>query len=282
MNKFWFVQFQPMSWWPVLDPVAWCIDNAHLPLLDPALDRLMSGDVGSDPQRLLNVVLRRCKLNLVEIPTSNRVLQHYWTDLADPRLLFKEQGLARPDVQVALVQHKYGIVVLQPGDKLLYGEKPWHGFRWTDYQCKWDRRGQDEADDWMGATRTNYSWEGMPERWVPWAVLKAIWRRKDTPPCPNCDMPLVLVAFRLNRHLLSSNDSYREWVCFFCRRWFVDWCWGSIWPWLAQHLEPPLLPVMHHGIVMTDLRPYHAEEQLQEARGIAIAWTMTDKRGWEP
>jgi hypothetical protein len=95
-------------------------------------------------------------------------------------------------------------------------------------------------------------------------------------------MPLVLAAFRLCRRLLSANDSCLDRVCFSCRRIFRDWCCGSPWAWLVQHLERNLLPVLHHGIVTTDLRPPHAEDQLQQARGREIQWTWLDQPTWVP
>lgn len=227
------------------------------------------------------VGLRRFGLNLVEIRSSERIVIHYWTDLADPRLLFKEQRLARPEVQVGHWRHKNGSVVLQPGHNFLYGERPLHDFRWGQIQQEWQHRDQEEADDWTAAAVRTYSREGLPERWIPWAILKSIWRREEAPLCPNCDVPLVVIAFRLNRHLLSENDSYLDRVCFSCRRLFQDWCDDSPWAWLVKHLAPAMLPAWHHGIVTTDLRPSHTEEQVQKASGRRMRWTRVDRPGWK-
>lgn len=281
MKLFW-LRVSPCDWWAVVDPISWCLANAHQPLLAPARHRLLTLDARTDQERIANVVLRRCGLNLVDIWSPDRVVIHYWTALADPRPLFKEQRLARPEVQVAHLRHKTGAVLLQPGDHFLFGETPWPGFRWAQYREKWDRRAQEEADDWMPANRSTYSWERMSERWIPWAVLKAIWRQEDAPLCPNCDVLLILIAFRLARHLLSANDAYLDRACFSCRRCFRYWSWGDLWPWLVQHLEPALLPVRHHGIITTDLRSRHAEEQLQEARQTKLVWKAVDTQHWQP
>ena len=102
MNKFWFVQVSTSDRWAVADPVVWSLENARQPLLEAARERLLTLDAHSDPERIVNVVLRRCGLNLVEIESPERVVVHYWTEMADLRLLFKEQQLARPEVQVRM------------------------------------------------------------------------------------------------------------------------------------------------------------------------------------
>jgi hypothetical protein len=220
MNQFWFLEVSTGNGWPVADPAQWCLQQAELPLLKPARDRLLTLDAQSDPERIVNVVLRRCGLNLVEIRLPNRIVVHYWTAVADPRPLFKEQRLARPEVQVAHRRRKTGALLLQPGDHFLFGEPLWPGLRWAMYQGKWDRRAQEEVDDWTSGARSTYSWAGLPQRWIPWAILQAIWRQEDAPLCPNCDVLLVVISFRLARHLLSANDSYLDGVCFSCRRIF--------------------------------------------------------------
>jgi hypothetical protein len=135
MKKCWFLQVQLVAGWPVADPVAWCLENAHQPLLEPARDRLLVLDAQADPERIINAALRRCGLNLVEVGSLERVvIIHFWTALADPRPLFKEEQLARPEVRVAHLRRKNGAVIIQIGDNFLFGEQPWQGFQWGPYR----------------------------------------------------------------------------------------------------------------------------------------------------
>jgi len=202
---FWFVRTTTGRWWPVPEPASWCLENARQPLLEPARDRLLTLDAGSNSERIVNVVLRRCGLNLVEVRLPQRVVVHYWTDLADPRPLFKEQRLARPEVQVAHHRCKDNTIVIQPGDKFLYGETLWHDFSWEQYQRRWEHRDEETPEDWTGAVHSSYSWEGLPERWIPWAVLKCLWRREQAPLCPNCDLPLVPIDLGVTSRPLMDN-----------------------------------------------------------------------------
>jgi len=73
MNKFWFLQVTTGDWWSVADPVAWCLENARQPLLEPAREQILALAARPDPERLLKAVLRLCKLNLLEVPSSSRL-----------------------------------------------------------------------------------------------------------------------------------------------------------------------------------------------------------------
>jgi hypothetical protein len=69
---------------PVDDPVTWCLENARAPLLERARQRRLLCDARTDPQRALNVVYRRCGLNLARV-RPGRLVVHGWTALADLR-----------------------------------------------------------------------------------------------------------------------------------------------------------------------------------------------------
>ena len=73
---FWFLHSPTGKSWPVDDPVAWSLENARQPILERARERLVTLD-GTDPQRVIRVVVRRCKLNLLEIHRG-RVVVHHW------------------------------------------------------------------------------------------------------------------------------------------------------------------------------------------------------------
>ena len=238
------------------DPVAWCLEHARDPLLENARERLLQCDSRTDPQRILNVVYRRCGLNMAEVRPGHLVV-HHWTALADIRPFCKLHRLARPDVQVATVRHKEGLVVVQPGDGFLYGGLLGAGFPWDEYRQRWEHRHEGRADDAAASPcgRSSYRWEGVEAGRVPWAALKSIWRREQAIPCPNCDTPLAAWAFTWRHRTLLSMHGHVFRLCFACRRDFQEST-GGLRPWLAATLAPGLLPACHDdGLRKTDLRP---------------------------
>lgn len=241
---------------PVKSPVAWCLEHACDPQLERARERLLLCDSRTDPQRILNVVYRRCGLNLAEVQPG-RLIVHHWTQLADIRAFCKRHQLARADVQVATVRHKNGLVTIQPGNDFLYGTLLGEIVPWHLYQARWDRRFEREADDGESSpwSTSSYTWEGVREGRVPWAALKSIWRRERPTPCPNCDAPLAAWSFSWRHRTLVSMHGFVARLCFSCRRDFVESA-GDLWPWLLATLDADVLPAWHDDrIRKTDLRP---------------------------
>ena len=76
MSHFFFLHAPSGESWEVADPVQWCVDNAHQPILEPARERLLTL-TAADRERIVRLVARRCKLNLIEIQPA-RVVIHHW------------------------------------------------------------------------------------------------------------------------------------------------------------------------------------------------------------
>jgi hypothetical protein len=70
-GNFWFLHAPTGESWAVEDPVAWSLENAGQPVLARARERLLTLDA-ADPQRVIRLVARRCRLNLLEL-RSGRV-----------------------------------------------------------------------------------------------------------------------------------------------------------------------------------------------------------------
>jgi hypothetical protein len=136
----------------------------------------------ADPQRVIRLVVRRCRLNLVEI-RPEWVVIHHWGQQgkADLRPFFKQHSLAKQGVEVFLLDRKREVVAARPGDDFLYGG----GFRRTSRRTcnrrKWQRRGQEEADDGTAAAGSwsSFVGQGIDSGLVPWGVLKSAWRKED-------------------------------------------------------------------------------------------------------
>jgi hypothetical protein len=71
---FWFLHTETGASWPVDDPVAWSLEKARQPILERARERLVMLNA-SDPQRVIRLVVRRCRLNLIELHPG-RVVVH--------------------------------------------------------------------------------------------------------------------------------------------------------------------------------------------------------------
>src|SRR5919202_1118339 len=74
--RFWFLHTEAGTLWPVNDPVAWSLENARQSSLERARERLLTLDA-ADPQRVIRVVVRRCRLNLLELRPW-QVVVHHW------------------------------------------------------------------------------------------------------------------------------------------------------------------------------------------------------------
>jgi hypothetical protein len=243
-RSFWFLHAPTGQAWPADDPVAWALANARQPILERARERLVTLDA-ADPQRVIRLVVRRCRLNLLEL-RPERIIVHFWGQQgqADLRPFFKQHRLARKSVQVALLDRKRETTTAQTGDAFLYGERLTEAFLLCVYLEKWRRRATEEPGDWAPApcSGSNYCWEGVEQGWVPWRVLKSAWRREDAPPCQNCDRPTLLTAFGHFACGFYKRAPEVVRVCPLCGSRFED---HSPWAgpeWLPANLDGPLLP----------------------------------------
>jgi hypothetical protein len=224
--------------------VAWSLANARQPVLERARERLLTLDA-ADPQRVLRLVVRRCRLNLLEL-RPERVIVHFWgtQGQGDLRPFFKQHGLTRKSVQVALIDRKRETTTVQTCDALLYGERLTEAFPLSVYLEKWRGRATEEPGDWQAApcSASNYCWEGVEQGLLPWRVLKSAWRHEDALPCPNCDRPTLLTAFGHFACGLYKRGPTVVRVCPLCGSQFVD---HSPWDgtgWMLANLDGPLLP----------------------------------------
>jgi len=194
--SFWFLHTPTGQSWAVDDPVAWLLENARQPILERARERLVTLDA-ADPQRVIRLVVRRCQLNLLELRPGRVIVHHWGQGRADLRPFFKNHGLARKGIQVALIERKRELTTVQTGDDFLFGERLTERFPLGGYMDKWRRRAIEEQDDWQPApcSGSNYCWEGVEERWIPWRVLKSAWRHENAPLCQNCDKSTLLLSF---------------------------------------------------------------------------------------
>jgi hypothetical protein len=224
--------------------VAWALANARRPILERARARLVTLDA-ADPQRVLRLVVRRCRLNLPELHPE-RVVVHHWGQqgIADLRPFFKQHRLARKNVQVALIDRKRELTSVQTGADFLFGERLADNFPVKAYEEKWRRRAIEETGDWTPApcSGSNYCWEGVEQGRVPWRVLKSAWRHEDAPPCRNCDRPTLLTAFGHFACGFYKRGPTVVRICPLCRSRFEDHSpWGGP-AWLLANLDGPLLP----------------------------------------
>jgi hypothetical protein len=243
-KSFWFLHVATGEAWAVDDPVAWSLANARQPVLERARARLVTLDA-ADPQRVIRLIVRRCRLNLLELHPE-RVVVHHWGQQgrADLRQFFKQHGLARKSVQVALTDRKRELTTVQTGADFLFGERLADNFPVEAYEEKWRRRATEEPDDWTPApcSDSNYCWEGVEQRRVPWRVLKSAWRHEDALPCPNCDRPTLLTSFGYFACGFYKRGPTVVRVCPPCGSRFEDRSpWGGP-EWLLANLDGPLLP----------------------------------------
>jgi hypothetical protein len=83
-----FVHADTLNSWPVADPVAWSLQNAHEPILERASERLvtLTPNVG---ERIIRLVTRRCSLNLLEVQPGRVDVHHWGQQPADLRPFFR-------------------------------------------------------------------------------------------------------------------------------------------------------------------------------------------------
>ncbi len=155
----WFLHTPTGDSWPVDDPVTWALANARQPILERARDRLVTLGA-ADPQRVVRLVVRRCRLNLLEL-RPGRVVVHHWGQQGrgDLRPFFKAHSLTGKGVRVTLIDRKREASTHLYGHDFLYGE-PISPFwplnaRWLRlYWNKWQRRHVEDSDDWTAAPGT--------------------------------------------------------------------------------------------------------------------------------
>ncbi len=243
MVRYFFIHGPTGSTWEVSDPVRWALDHRDEAILAPARDRLLTLTT-ADGDRILRLVVRRCRLTLVEL-RGERVLVHFWgpESQADLRPFFKLHGLARPGVEVVMLWRKREWVWSKRGDDFLFGE-PHAGFPWEAYRQEWDRR-HEQDEDWSPAPEalTNFGWPGVEPPLIPWAVLKWLWVHERTQPCPNCDTPTLTVRlWHRRRPWVGGLNSYLTRGCFECRRLFKQDYPGDVLEWVLGNLDRRLWP----------------------------------------
>lgn len=237
----WFLHVPTGLSWRVDDPVAWALENANTPMLERARDRLVTL-TSAEGERILRLVTRRCRLNLIRTSKS-KIVVHHWGQqgLADLRPFFKEQRLSRPEIAVELFNRKSEVRSVQNGDDYLYGERIAADFPIAAYEIKWQRRDNDDADDWEAApeSKTGFGWVGVEPNRVPWAVLKRIWRRGRPKDCENCDRPMVLTNLVSRQCGMFNRVQTITYTCGECRR-SDDWVIGG--KWIVVMLDPTHRP----------------------------------------
>ena len=242
-RSFWFVHADSCTSWPVADPLQWSLEHAHEPCLERATEglRKLTPD---DGDRIIRLVVRRCRLNLLELH-ANLVVAHHWGQhRADLRPFFKTHRLARPDVEVVLRDRKKENVTTQTGNDFLFGDRIAADFPMNLYQSKWSSRFTLQPDDWTAApgTRSGYAWEGVEDNRIPWIALKAAWRQAAPLMCLNCDQPTILTNFGYSwTGLLNRSASFIH-VCGACRRSFRDETVKNVRAWIVANLDPEVRP----------------------------------------
>jgi hypothetical protein len=151
------------------DSIGWALENARPPILERARERLVTLDA-ADIQRIIRVVVRRCKLILLELRLG-RVVAHHWgrRGQGDLRPFVKQHGLARKGVKVALFDRKREVTTLPHGDDFLFWERLTRFWPLKAYQTKWRQRAVEERDDWTAAPRTwsGFAWNGVKPNGSP-------------------------------------------------------------------------------------------------------------------
>ena len=244
-KSYWLLHVPSGQSWSISDPASWSLENSGQPLLERGKERLGMLDA-ADPERVIRLVTRRCKLNLIEIQPE-KVVVHYWGQKGQGELrpLFKMHGLSRKNVEVVLTDRKRETSTVKRSQDFLYGERLAERFPVDQYVSKWRNREVEEPDDWQPApcSSSNYCWPGIEERCIPWAVLKAAWRHEPAPLCLNCDQPTLLIAFGNFPCGLCNLWPTVTRICPLCRSRFAD---HSPWngrQWMLANLGESLLPV---------------------------------------
>jgi hypothetical protein len=230
--------------WPVADPVAWSLENAHRTILGRASVGLRNL-TPRDGERVIRLVTRRCALNLIELHPDRAVVHHWGQQgLADLRPFLKGHGLARREIEVVVRDRKQEGFTTQTGDQYLYGEALAAGFPLGLYLGKWEQRFVDRPDDRLAApgTSSGYAWEGVESNGIPWAALKSAWRRTVPMPCQNCDRPTLLTNFGYRRTGMLGREPIFVRICGPCWRSFRDHSVRDVSGWMLANLDAEVVP----------------------------------------
>lgn len=241
-RSFWFVHADSGTFWPVADPAKWSLEHAHDSILERASEGLAKL-TPDDGDRIIRLVVRRCRLSLLELHPG-RVVVHYWAkSRADLRPFFKTHRLARPQVEVVLRERKTEAATTQTGDDFLFGDRLAADFPLTLYQSKWQGRLVNQPDDWTPApgTRSGFAWGDVQDN-IPWIALKAAWRRTTPMPCLNCDQPTILTNFGVPWDGLFNRTPRFLHVCGACRRLFKEESVKDVNGWLEANLDSEARP----------------------------------------
>ncbi len=243
-RSFHFIHADTLISWPVADPVVWALENRQEPTLERAAEGLANLTV-DDGERVIRLVIRRCRLNLLEL-CPERVVVHYRTQhgLADLRPFFKKHGLARPQIEVVVRERKREIVTTQTGEDFLFGDRLAADFPIGLFLSKFASRFMNEADDGQPApgTWSGFGWDGVGDNGIPWAALKSAWRRASPLICLNCDSPTILVNFGLPWSGMFNRTPKFVHVCGSCRRSFKDDSVKDVAEWMAANLDEAVWP----------------------------------------
>ncbi len=240
----WFLHIESGDSWAVDDPVSWCLENARRPVLGRATEGLLRL-TPADGERVIRLVTRRCGLNLIELH-DRHVLVHHWgrKGQADLRPFFKAHGIARKDVEVVVRDRKREVITTSTGEDFRFGDRVSAALLGDTYPAKWRRRFEVEPDDWTAApgSRSGYAWDGVEPGCIPWAALKSVWQRGMAVPCPNCDLPTVLVNFGLPWVGMFQRHPRYIHVCQECRRSFDDDSVSDVSKWMMENLDAEVWP----------------------------------------
>jgi hypothetical protein len=241
-QRFFFIHTDTLNSWPVADPVQWSLEHAHEPILARAAE-VLSKLTTSDGDRIIRLVVRRCSLNLLEVFPGTVLVYHWGPNRADLRPFFKSHGLARPEIEVGLRDRKKETVTTLTGDSFLYGVLLASDFDLELFQSKWERRFEQEADDWQSArgASSGFAWDGLPDGSIPWAALKSAWRRSGPGVCQNCSGETILTNFGLRQVGVFNRCGFVDSVCRTCRRSFRDET-VDVKAWMVANLDAEVWP----------------------------------------
>ena len=243
-KAYWFVHIDTGDSWSVTDPVLLSLENATQPVLSRATEGLMKL-TASDRERIIRLVVRRCRLNLIEL-NPGRVLVQHWGQQGqtDLRPFFKAHHLARKNVEVVVLDRKNEIQRVQSGDDFLFGERLSQDWPTEIYLNKWRRRNEQESNDDTaspGSPLSGFAWTGGEDNRIPWAALKSAWRREAVPPCLNCNQPTLLTYFGNPWVGMFNRRPHIVHTCLKCLRLFEEPV-KNMEEWMAMNLDAEVLP----------------------------------------
>ena len=242
-SNFHFIHTDTLNSWPLTDPVQWSLQNAHEPILARAAEGLAKL-TQNEGDRIIRLVVRRCSLNLLEVRPGKVVVDHWGQNCADLRPFFKSHGLARPEIEVVLRDRKKETVTTLTGDSFLYCVPLASDFDVDLFLSKWERRFEQQADDWVAAPGTSslFAWNGLQDGFIPWAAMKSAWRQGGGVVCQNCSGETILTNFGLRQVGMFNRSPNIVRVCVPCRRIFVDDSIKDVRAWIVANIDAEVWP----------------------------------------